>query len=90
MGKTNYEQQRDANVKRVQDVFKSLGIAVLSQQVRDDISIKEKGKAKRVVSVKPSSDNDNEYDPTSDIDNQSDSDDDYDDDLTNEVHTQVR
>jgi hypothetical protein len=90
MGKTNYEQQRDANVKRVQDVFKSLGIDVLSQQVRDDISIKEKGKAKRVVSDKPSSDNDNEYDPTSDIDNQSDSDDDYDDDLTNEVHTQVR
>lgn len=90
MGNTNYEQQRDANVKRVQDVFKSLGIPVLAQQVRDVISKKEKGKAKRVVFDKPSSDNDNDYDPTSDIDNQSDSDDDYDDDLTNEVHTEVR
>jgi hypothetical protein len=37
MPKTKYEQERDENVKRVQEVFASLGIPVLAQTVRDVI-----------------------------------------------------
>lgn len=88
MTKTKYEQEREENVKHVQEVFKSMGIPLLAQTVIDVFSKKEKGKGKRLVSDNPESDND--YDPSSDIDNQSDSDDDYDDDLNNEVNTEVR
>jgi len=35
MAKTKYEQERDANVKAVQEVFKSFGIAVLAQTISD-------------------------------------------------------
>jgi len=38
MAKTKYEQERDANVKAVQEVFKSFGIAVLAQTVSDVFS----------------------------------------------------
>ena len=65
-------------------IFKSLGIPVLAQTVRDVISKGKEGKGKRLVSDKPEPDI--EYDPSSDIDNQSNSDDDYDD----EVNTEVR
>jgi hypothetical protein len=88
MTKTKYEQDRDENVRKVQERFKTLGIPLLSQEVRDILSKKKKRKEKRLISDKPSSDND--YDPSSDIDNQSDSDDDYDDDLNNEVNAEVR
>ena len=88
MPKTKYEQERDENVKKVHDVFKSFGIPVLAQTVRDVISKGKEGKGKRLVSDKPESDI--EYDPSSDIDNQSDSDDDYDDDLNIEVNTKAR
>jgi len=40
MGKTHYELARDKNVKHVQEVFKSLGIQVLAQTVRDAITPK--------------------------------------------------
>ena len=83
MPKTKYEQERDENVKKVHDFFKSLGIPVLAQTVRDVISKGKEGKGKRLVSDKPESNI--EYDPSSDIDNQSYSDDDYDDDLNTEV-----
>ena len=84
MPKTQYELQRDQNIKKVQDVFMSLGIPMLSKTVRNAFSKCEKeGKGKSLVSGKP--DSDNEYDPSSDIDNKSDSDDDYDDDLITEV-----
>ena len=85
MPKNKYAQERDENVKKVQDVFKSLGIPVLAQTVRDVFSKGKEGKGKRLVSDKPESDI--EYDPSSDIDNQSDSDD---DDLNTEVNTEVR
>ena len=88
MPKTKYEQERDENVKKVHDVFKSLGIPVLAQTVRNVISKGKEGKGKRLVSDKPESDI--EYDPSSDIDNQSNSDDDYDDDLNIEVNTKAR
>ena len=83
MPKPKYEQERDENVKKVQNVFKSLGILVLAQTVRDVISKGKKGKGKRLVSNKPESDI--KYGPSSNIDNQSDCDDDYDDDLNTEV-----
>jgi hypothetical protein len=79
---------RNENVKHVQEVFKSLGIPMLAQTVRDVISKGKEGKGKRLVSDKPESDI--EYDPSSDIDNQSDSSNDYDDDLNTEVNTKVR
>jgi len=82
MTKTNYEQKRDENVKHVQEVFKSLGIPILAQSIREVISKKEKGRG--------NSESDIEYDPSSDVDKQSDTDDDYDDDLNNEVNTEVR
>ena len=88
MAKTKYEQERDANVKAVQEVFKSFGIAVLAQTVSDVFSKQKGGKGKRLVSDNPKSDT--EYDPSSNIDNQSDSDDNSDDDLNNEVNTEVR
>ena len=88
MPKTKYEQERDKNVKKVHDVFKSLGIPVLAQTVRDVISKGKEGKGKRLVSDKPEFNI--EYDPSSDIDNQSVSDDDYDDDLNIEVNTKAR
>ena len=88
MPKTKYEQERDENVKKIQDVFKSLGIPVLAQTVRDVISKGKEGKGKRLVFDKPESNI--EYDPSFDIDNQSDSDDNSDDDLNNEVNTEVR
>jgi hypothetical protein len=74
MTKNKYEQQRDENVRKIQDHFKSLGITLLSHQVRDALSNKPKGKGKKIVSNKPGSDLD--YDPTSNIDNHSDTDDD--------------
>lgn len=42
MKKTKYELERDAQVKKVQDVFESMGIAVLAQTVRDAFSKGEK------------------------------------------------
>ena len=83
MPKTKYEQERDENVNKVHYVFKSLGISVSAQTVRDVISKGKEGKGKRLVFDKPEPDI--EYDPSSDIDNQSDSDDDYDDDLNTKV-----
>ena len=88
MPKTKYEQERDENVKKIQDVFKCLCILVLAQTVRDIFSEGKEGKGKRLVFDKPEPDI--EYDPSFDIDNQSDSDDDYDDDLNIEVNTKVR
>jgi hypothetical protein len=88
MPKTKYELERNENVKHVQEVFKSLGILVLAQTVRDVISKGKEGKGKRLVSDKLESDI--EYDPSSDIDNQSDRDDDYDDDLNIEVRCITR
>ena len=88
MPKTKYEEERDNNVKKVHDFFKSLGIPVLAQTVRDIFSKGKEGKGKRLVSDKPEFNI--EYDPSSDIDNQFDSDDDYDDDLNIEVNTKVR
>ena len=38
MTKTKYEQERDANVKDIQEVLKSFGIAVLAQTVSDVFS----------------------------------------------------
>ena len=88
MPKNEYEQERDENVKKLHDVFKSFGIPVLAQTVRDVISKGKEGKGKRLVSDKPESDI--EYDPSSNIDNQSGRDDDYDDDLNTKVNIEVR
>jgi len=38
MTKTKYKQERDANVKAIQEVFKSFGILVLAQTVSDVFS----------------------------------------------------
>ena len=84
MTKTQYELDRDERVRDIEEHFKSLGIPILPQEVRDVISKKEKCKRKTVVS--DNSDSDKEYDPSSDIDNQSESD----DDLNNEDNTEVR
>ena len=88
MAKTKYEQERDANVKAVQEVFKSFGIPVLAQTVSDVFFQNRKGAKGRdqYLTIQ----NDTKYDPSSDIDNQSDSDDNSDDDLNNEVNTEVR
>ncbi|KAG2571841.1 hypothetical protein PVAP13_7KG121921 [Panicum virgatum] len=83
MTKTQYELDRDERVRDIEEHFKSLGIPILPQEVRDVISKKEKCKRKTVVS--DNSDSDKEYDPSSDIDNQSESD----DDLNNEDNTEV-
>ena len=87
MTKTSYEQKRDENVKHVQEVFKSLGIPILAQSIREVISKKEKGRGN---SESDNPESDIEYDPSSDVDKQPDTDDDYDDDLNNEVNTEVR
>jgi hypothetical protein len=79
MTKNKYEQQRDANVQNIRDVFKSFGIDLLASEVSAAFTKKQKGKAKAVDTGKPESDT--EYDPGSEIDNQSESD----DDLANEV-----
>ena len=84
MTKTQYELDRDERVRDIEEHFKSLGIPILPQEVRDVISKKEKCKRKIVVS--DNSDSNKEYDPSSDIDNQSESD----DDLNNEDNTEVR
>ena len=84
---TKYEQERNANVKAVQEVFKSFGIPILAQSIREVISKKEKGRGN---SESDNPESDIEYDPSSDVDKQSDTDDDYDDDLNNEVNTEVR
>ena len=84
MTKTQYELDRDERVRDIEEHFKSLGIPILPQEVRDVISKKEKCKRKTVVS--DNSNSDKEYDPSSDIDNQSESD----DDLNNEDNTEVR
>jgi len=84
MTKTQYELDMDEKVRDIEEHFKSLGIPILPQEVRDVISKKEKCKRKTVVS--DNSDSDKEYDPSSDIDNQSESD----DDLNNEDNTEVR
>ena len=84
MTKTQYELDRDERVRDIEEHFKSLGIPILPQEVRDVISKKEKCKRKTVVS--DNSDSDKEYDPSSDIDNQSES---Y-DDLNNEDNIEVR
>ncbi|CAD6258361.1 unnamed protein product [Miscanthus lutarioriparius] len=86
MTKTSYEQKRDENVKHVQEVFKSFGIPILAQSIREVISKKEKGRGN---SESDNPESDIEYDPSSDVDKQSDTDDDYDDDLNNEVNTEV-
>ena len=83
MTKTQYELDMDEKVRDIEEHFKSLGIPILPQEVRDVISKKEKCKRKTVVS--DNSDSDKEYDPSSDIDNQSESD----DDLNNEDNTEV-
>ncbi|PVH32190.1 hypothetical protein PAHAL_9G342000 [Panicum hallii] len=82
MKKTQYELERDERVREVQEIFASLGIPILAQDVRDVFSKKEKCMGKTIES-------DNEYDPSSDIDNQCDSDDDYDDDLKHEDNTEL-
>lgn len=88
MAKPKYEQERDANVKRIQEHFLSLGIPILTKQVNDVFTKKAKGLRKTVESHNSGSDID--YDPTSDIDNQSDSDD-ASDDLDNDgVANEVR
>ena len=84
MTKTQYELDWDERVRDIEEHFKSLGIPILPQEVRDVISKKEKCKRKTVVS--DNSDSDKEYDPSFDIDNQSESD----DDLNNEDNTEVR
>ena len=43
MTKTKYEQERDAIVKAVQEVFKSFGIPVLAQTVSDVFFQNRKG-----------------------------------------------
>lgn len=73
MTKTTYEKDRDKNVKHIQDVFKSLGIAILAKEVIDGLPKQPKGKGKELVS--DNRDSDHDYDPSSDIDNQSDNDD---------------
>jgi hypothetical protein len=83
MKKTQYELERDERVRDVQELFESLAIPILAQDVRDVFSKKEKCMGKTIES-------DNEYDLSSDIDNQCDSDDDYDDDLNDEDNTEVR
>jgi hypothetical protein len=83
MKKTQYELERDERVREVQEIFASLGIPILAQDVRDVFLKKKKCMGKTIES-------DNEYDPSSDIDNQCDSDDDYDDDLKHEDNTEVR
>ncbi|PUZ50608.1 hypothetical protein GQ55_6G071100 [Panicum hallii var. hallii] len=83
MPKSKYEQDRDANIHRIQDIFESLGIAMLNETVSSVLSKQKVGKRKTLELEKPESDND--YDPNSDIDNHSDSDDDYDDDLNTET-----
>jgi hypothetical protein len=88
MTKNKYEQQRDENVKKIQEVFKSLGIPILAQEVIDGLAKKQKGKGKAVATENPGSDHD--YDPSSEIENETDSDDECDDDLHVEVNTQVR
>ncbi|XP_002489216.2 uncharacterized protein LOC8155611 [Sorghum bicolor] len=87
MTKNKYEQQRDENVKKIQEVFKSLGIPILAQEVIDGLAKKQKGKGKAVATENPGSDHD--YDPSSEIENETDSDDECDDDLHVEVNTQV-
>jgi hypothetical protein len=83
MTESKYEGDRDANIQRIQDVFQSLGIAVLYETVSSMLSKAKVGKRKTLELESPESDND--YDPNSDIDNHYDSDDDYDDDLNSEV-----
>jgi hypothetical protein len=87
MTKTQYELDRDANVSRVRSHFLSLGIPILTQEVRYVLSNKEKSLPKTVVSDKQDSDID--YDPTSDVDN-SDSDHDSDENNNDDVNKEVR
>jgi hypothetical protein len=90
MTKSQYEVDRDERVRNIQEHFKSLGIPILAQEVRDVLSKKEKRKRKTV----DKKDGDHDYDPSSDIDSQSDTDDDShddcDDELINLDNTKVR
>ena len=86
---SKYEQEREANIKRIQDVFESLGITVLHETVSSVLPKENVGKRKILEFDKPESDID--YDPTSDLDNQSDSDDDESDiDYNDDLNTEVR
>jgi len=88
MEKTNYEMERDEQVKQNREVFLSMGIQVLALNLRDACSKGgKKGKANNLESENPESDID--YDPTIDNDKQSDTDDD-DHDLIAKVTTEVR
>ena len=73
MTKTKYERDRDKNVKEIQDVFKSLGIRILTEDIRGSMPKQPEGKGKKLLS--DNHDSDNDYDPSSDIDNQSHTDD---------------
>jgi hypothetical protein len=81
---------RYERVRNIQEHFKSLGIPILAQEVRDVLSKKEKCKRKTV----DKKDGDHDYDPSSDIDSQSDTDDDShddcDDELINLDNTKIR
>ena len=46
MTKTKYEQETDANVKAIQEVFKSFDIPVLAQTISDVFSMQKGGKGK--------------------------------------------
>jgi hypothetical protein len=65
----------------------SLGIPLLTKEVRDAFTKKEKALLKTLVSDKPNSNID--YDPTSNIDNHFDSDDDSNDLNNDEVNDEM-
>jgi hypothetical protein len=47
MTKNKYEQQRDENVKKIQEVFKSLGIPILAQEVIDGLAKNKRAKGRQ-------------------------------------------
>jgi hypothetical protein len=53
MSKSKYEQERDANIKSIRDVFASLGINVLAETVNSALSKEQVGKWKALESEKP-------------------------------------
>jgi hypothetical protein len=90
MPKSKYEKLREANLKKIQDVFNSMGISTLKENFNTVSLKRKKGKGKQLELQNPESDTD--YDPSIDNDNQSDidDDDDSDDDLSSEVRWIIR
>jgi hypothetical protein len=90
MPKSKYEKLREANLKKIQDVFNSMGISTLKENLNTVSLKRKKGKGKQLELQNPEFDTD--YDPSIDNDNQSDidDDDDSDDDLSNEVRWIIR